>query len=35
MEYEVPDSVNALLNYEYLILKSKVRKNINTIDLDV
>jgi|GEM_PF-3369462 len=35
MEYEVPDSVNALLNYEYAILESIVRKDINTIDLDV
>jgi len=35
MEYEAPDSVNALLNYEYAILESMVRKDINTIDLDV
>jgi len=35
MEYEAPDSVNVLLNYEYAILESIVRKEINTIDLDV
>jgi len=35
MEYEALNSVNALLNYEYAILESMVRKDINTIDLDV
>jgi len=35
MEYEAPDSVNSLLNYEYAILESMVRKDINTIGLDV
>jgi hypothetical protein len=35
MEYEAPDSVNSLLNYECAILESRVRKDINTIDLDV
>jgi len=35
MEYEAPDSVNALLNYEYAILESMVKKDINTIGLDV
>jgi len=35
MEYEAPDSANALLNYKYAILESMVRKDINTIGLDV
>jgi len=35
MEYEAPDSVNSLLNYEYAILESMVRKDINKIVLDV
>jgi Uncharacterized protein predicted to be involved in DNA repair len=30
-----PDPINALLNYGYAILESMVRKNINTIGLDV
>jgi len=29
------DPINALLNYRYAILESMVRKDINTIGLDV